>query len=237
MVFVIADLHLSHSSGKPMDIFGPKWENHAEKIYKNWQNVVDPEDTVVIPGDISWGMDFDGCAEDLKFIHSLKGKKIIGKGNHDYWWGSMKKLNAFAKTIGAESIRFLFNNAYLAEKFIVCGTRGWFTEEKYAPEDEKIVLREAGRLELSLEEGQRLQKLHPENEIIVFLHYPPAYNGVVCEPIGEVLKKHKIKRCFYGHIHSSEDQKKERSLGETRLYCVSADQIGFKPLLIGESES
>ncbi len=232
MVFVIADLHLSRTSEKPMDVFGAKWENHTERIYENWQNTVDPGDTVVIPGDISWGMDFGSSAEDLKFVDALNGTKIIGKGNHDYWWASMKKLDAFLKKINSSRIKFLFNNAYAAENYIICGTRGWIVDGKYTPEDEKIVLREAGRLELSLAEAHRLQESRPESEIIAFLHYPPAYNGVVCEPIAEVLNKHQIKRCYYGHIHSAPPEKQERFAGSTRLYCVSADFINFKPMRV-----
>lgn len=232
MVFVLADLHLSHSSDKPMDVFGPKWENHTRKIYENWQSTVSPDDTVVIPGDISWGMDFNTSAEDLKFIDSLNGKKIIGKGNHDYWWQTMRKLNAFLDEIGAVSIKFLFNNAYAVENYIICGTRGWFTDEKYTPEDEKIVLREAGRLELSLAEAMKLKGALPESEVVAFLHYPPAFNGTVCNPITEILNKYGVKRCFYGHIHGAPPERQEPYAGNTRLYCVAADFINFKPMRI-----
>lgn len=232
MVFAIADLHFSLSSDKPMDVFGMKWENHTRKIYQNWQSAVSSGDTVIIPGDISWGMNFNSAKEDLKFVESLNGNKIIGKGNHDYWWQTMKKLNAFLDEIGAFSIKFLFNNAYVAENYIVCGTRGWFTDEKYTPEDEKIVKREAGRLELSLSEALKLKEAHPENEIIAFLHYPPAYSGVVCEPIAEVLNKYGVKRCFYGHIHSAPPENQMSNIGGTRLYCISADYVNFRPMRI-----
>ena len=232
MVYTMADLHLSHSSGKPMDVFGGKWENHTQKIYENWQKTVTPEDTVIIPGDISWGMDFGTSAEDLKFVDSLNGTKIIGKGNHDYWWQTMRKLNAFLDEIGATTIKFLFNNAYAVENYIICGTRGWFTDAKYTPEDEKIVLREAGRLELSLTEAIKLKQIHPDCEIVAFLHYPPAYNGVVCKPITEVLNKYGVNRCFYGHIHGAPPENQEPYAGNTRLYCISADFINFKPMRI-----
>lgn len=232
MVFAIADLHLSHTSGKPMDVFGQKWENHTQKIFQNWQSIVSPDDTVIIPGDISWGMNFDSSAEDLLFIERLNGKKIIGKGNHDYWWQTMKKLNAFIDEIGAFSIKFLFNNAHVVENYIICGTRGWFTDEKYTPEDEKIVNREAGRLELSLSEAMKLKEEYPDKEIVAFLHYPPAYNGLVCDPITRVLNKYEVKRCFYGHIHSAPPERHEAYAGTTRLYCISADYINFKPMRI-----
>ncbi|MEG2004146.1 MAG: metallophosphoesterase, partial [Clostridia bacterium] len=125
-VFVLSDLHLSHSSDKPMDIFGPQWENHTKKIFDNWQNTVDENDTVIIPGDISWGMNFGNTYEDLMFIEKLNGTKIIGKGNHDYWWQTQKKLNDFLHEKEIKSIKFLYNNAFRSENFIVCGTRSWF---------------------------------------------------------------------------------------------------------------
>ena len=230
-VYALADLHLSHSSDKPMDIFGKRWENHTQKIYNNWQETVSPDDTVVIPGDISWGMDFGSSYEDLRFIDSLNGRKIIGKGNHDYWWQTMKKLNSFVKSECLDTISFLFNNSYIAENYIICGTRGWMLEDT-SEDDEKIILREAGRLELSLSEGERLKKDYPENEIVVFLHYPPSYKGNTCVPIFEILEKHSVKRCFYGHLHGVSPESLETRLGETRLYCVSSDLLGFRPMRI-----
>ncbi len=231
-LYVLSDLHLSFGADKPMDVFGERWENHTEKIYRNWQSTVKENDTVVIPGDISWGMDFGSTFEDLKFVDSLNGRKIIGKGNHDYWWQTMKKLNAFIKSEKLDTISFLFNNAYAVENYIVCGTRGWMLDDNYSADDEKIVLREAGRLELSLADAERLKKDYPENEIVVFLHYPPSYKGNVCSPIADVLEKHGIKRCFYGHLHGVRCESLDTVLGGTRLYCVSSDLIGFKPMRV-----
>ena len=124
-IYMLSDPHLSLTADKPMDIFGARWENYIEKLKNNWTETVSEDDTVVIPGDISWGMGFDTAAEDLTFIHNLPGRKIIGKGNHDYWWQTMAKLNRFREELGADSIDFLFNNAYLCEDFIIAGTRGW----------------------------------------------------------------------------------------------------------------
>jgi len=229
-LYVIADLHLSESTDKPMDVFGPAWANHKERLEAAWRATVTEEDTVVIPGDISWGMRFDNTEKDLLFIHSLTGKKIIGKGNHDYWWGTLTKLNAFRDSIGADSIEFLFNNAYRVDGKVICGTRGWFPDSFYGPEDEKIALREAGRLRRSLEEGQKIAE--EGDEIIAFLHYPPCFRGIKCGPVAEVLREFKVKRCYYGHLHGASMRLVEKSLGFADLFLVSADFLGFKPLLI-----
>lgn len=231
-VFTIADLHLSNSTNKPMDIFGPKWENHAERLRENWQNLVRPEDTVIIAGDISWGMRTDDALSDLQFIESLNGKKIIAKGNHDYWWQTMKKLYEVRDSISATSIDFLFNNAYKVENFIICGTRGWFPEDNYSPDDEKIVNREAERLRTSILQGLKLKEENEACEILVFLHYPPAYGSVRCEKICEVLHQYQIKRVFYGHLHGAQKSKLVYQIAGASLTLVSADWIGFTPLEI-----
>lgn len=235
-VYVLSDPHLSFSSDKPMDIFGNRWENHTQRIAENWQATVKNNDTVIIPGDISWGMSIDEAASDLEFINRLNGKKIIGKGNHDYWWQTMKKLEKFKSELCLNSISFLYNNAYVCEGLIICGTRSWFTDTAYSPEDEKIVCRESGRLELSIAEALKLKEQYPQNEIVVFLHYPPAYNGVTNKSVAQILEKYRIKRCFYGHLHGVNSALLCGSVGETRLFCASADYIGFKPLIVGQDK-
>lgn len=231
-VFVIGDLHLSHGTDKPMDVFGAKWNNHTERIKENWLSVVKENDTVIIPGDLSWGMKTTDAAGDFLFLESLPGKKIISKGNHDYWWQTMKKLSAFLESLNIKSITFLHNNAYLCEDFIICGTRGWFIDTAYTPEDEKIVNREAERLKLSLNEGLKIKEKHPEKEILCFLHYPPAYGGIECAKICDVLREYKISRCFYGHLHTVSEEKLKHQLGTTKLKLIAADRLNFKPLLI-----
>lgn len=231
-VFTIADLHLSHSTNKPMDIFGSRWENHTERLRENWQSVVKPDDTVIIAGDISWGMRTEDALADFEFIEKLNGKKIIAKGNHDFWWQTMKKLYEFRDSIGALSIEFLFNNAYVAEDFIICGTRGWFPESNYGPDDEKIVNREAERLRTSLIAGKKLQEIHPEKEILVFLHYPPAYGSVKCERICEVIREYGIKRVFYGHLHGAVKSRIVHQTAGAKLCLVSADWVDFMPVEI-----
>ncbi len=229
-LFAIADLHLSEDTDKPMDIFGKAWVNHKNRLEEYWRAVVTDGDTVVIPGDISWGIKFDNTEKDLLFIDSLPGRKIIGKGNHDYWWSTMSKLTGFLDRIGATSIDFLFNNAYKADGKIVCGTRGWFPEDSYGPDDEKIAQREAGRLRRSLEAGKALQT--DGEELIVFLHYPPHFGALQCKPIADVLWEYDIKRCYYGHLHNAPSRLLERSCGKTDLTLIAADALGFTPLMI-----
>ncbi len=229
-LYTIADLHLAEDTDKPMDIFGKAWEDHKRRLTDAWCGLVTEEDTVVIPGDISWGMRFDNTKNDLLYIHNLPGKKIIGKGNHDYWWNTLTKLKAFTAEIGASSISYLFNNAYKVEGKVICGTRGWFPDSVYGAEDEKIALREAGRLRRSLEEGLRLAD--EGEEIIVFLHYPPFYGGVKCPPVADLLREFNIKRCYYGHLHGAPERLLEKSFGVTDLHLISADKLGFTPLLI-----
>ena len=228
-LFTIADLHLSYTSNKPMDIFGPKWANHAERLRANWQAKVKPQDTVVIGGDVSWGMRIDDAKADLAFIESLNGKKIIVKGNHDFWWATMKKLYEFRDSLGAESIDFLFNNAYYTEGFIICGTRGWFPEDNYGPDDEKIVNREAERLRTSILKGLELKKEHPESELLVFLHYPPAYGGLQCRRICEVINEYGVKRVFYGHIHGAQKSLLVPQTAGANLYLTAGDWLDFDP--------
>ncbi len=231
-VFTIADLHLSNSTNKPMDIFGPKWDNHQEKLFENWQNTVSNQDTVIIAGDISWGMRTGDALSDLQFIESLNGKKIIAKGNHDYWWQTMKKLYEVRDSISATSIDFLFNNAYKVENYIICGTRGWFPESNYGPDDEKIVSREAERLRTSILQGLKLKEENEDCEILVFLHYPPAYGSVRCEKICEVLHQYGIKRVFYGHLHGAQKSRLVHQIAGANLTLVSADWLDFVPLEI-----
>ncbi len=230
-IFTIADLHLSYTSNKPMDIFGEKWENHTEKLRENWQNTVKDGDTVIIAGDISWGMRTEDALADLSFVESLNGKKIIVKGNHDFWWQTMKKLYEYKENIGAKSIDFLFNNAYRVENYVVCGTRGWFPEDNYSPEDEKIVNREAERLRTSILKAKELAD--PEGlELLTFLHYPPAYGGVKCGRICEILHEYGIKKVWYGHLHGAKKDKLVYQTAGADLTLVSADWLDFKPLKI-----
>ena len=225
-VYAIADLHLSHGADKPMDVFGAKWAGHTEKIAENWKKIVSGSDTVVIPGDISWGMDMDGAVEDLSYIDSLPGRKIILKGNHDYWWMSMKKLREYKRISGAESIDFLFNNAYIADNLIVCGTRGWISESDADDDGRKIILREAGRLTLSLAAAEKLKAENPSASAAVFLHYPPN------AAIAGVLRSNGITHCVCGHLHGIQPGRAPAEVEGISVRLVSADYIGFTPVKI-----
>lgn len=222
-VFVIGDTHLSFCTEKPMDIF-KGWQDYTKRLKDNWESLVSHEDTVIIPGDISWAMTPEEAKEDLLFINSLPGKKIIGKGNHDYWWCTMKKLQEFKKENSLDTLDFLFNNAFPVEDIAVCGSRGWFFDDK-SDNAEKVIKREAGRLTLSIEEALKTGK-----EPVAFLHYPVVYESGVCEEILEVLKKYEIKRCYFGHIHGEKTGRygKYEYDGIT-FSLISADFLAFCP--------
>lgn len=235
-LFVLSDTHLSFADDKPMDVFGRRWQNYTQRLERNWNAVVTENDTVMIAGDISWAMSHTGAKEDFLFLHGLNGKKIISKGNHDYWWTSKKKLDGLMSELGIDDIQFLHNNAYLAENFIIAGSRGWYIDEnnKNAPDAadfDKIVAREVIRLEISLKEAVKL-KADTDKEIIVFLHFPPVMGGFVCEPIVELLKKYGIKRCYYGHIHGVYDIPPSFEYDGITYFITSADFLEFTPLII-----
>ncbi len=232
LLYTISDPHLSFSTDKPMDIFGSRWDNHAQKFETEWKNTVKDGDTVIIPGDISWGSSFEEALIDLEFINALPGRKIIGKGNHDYWWATMNKLSNFKNEKKLDTIDFLFNNAYVVENKIICGTRGWVNEFGVKSEDERIIKREAQRLELSLKEGLRLKEEFPDNEIIVFLHYPPLFGEFMNYDIIDILYRYDIKNVYFGHLHGvKEEQLDDEYLG-IRLHLVSCDYVNFVPVRV-----
>lgn len=213
-LYAIADLHLSLSSGKPMNIF-PGWDNHVERLEKNWQATVSPDDTVVVPGDISWAINFEEAKADFDFINRLNGHKVIMKGNHDYWWNSMAKMNRFLEENGFDTITIVHNNYYPYGEYGICGTRGWIkdTEE---PADAKVLAREAGRLETSIKAA-----LADGKKPIVFLHYPPIFANDYNREILDVLFRYDIKNCYYGHLH-----------GNAHRYAVCGEVDGINYQLI-----
>lgn len=215
-----------------MDIFGQRWDNHAERFADEWKNIVGENDTVVIPGDISWGSSLEEAYEDLKFIDSLPGKKIIGKGNHDYWWATMNKLTNFKEEKKLDSINFLFNNAFFAEDKIICGTRGWVNEFGVKSEDERIIKREAQRLELSLKEGLKLRENRPGIEIVVFLHYPPLFGEFMNYDIIDILYRYGIERVYFGHLHNVREEQLDKEYIGIKLRLVSCDYVNFVPVAV-----
>ena len=194
-LFALSDTHLSHSVDKPMNIFGSRWTDHHKKIELAWNSMVKDTDTVVIGGDISWGIDLEEAKSDLLFIEKLTGKKIFVKGNHDLWWNSLTKIGNLFDELGITSIELLQNNYFKRDGFLICGTRGWFVDPSNSPKDtsfEKLIKREAARLEMSI-----LSSINDEGERIVFLHFPPVFQDFVYRELIEVLHKYGIKRCFY----------------------------------------
>lgn len=225
-LFAFSDLHLPFGADKPMDIFGG-WQNYTERIEKNWKKIVLPADTVVLCGDLSWAVDLKSSAADFGFLHRLPGKKIIVKGNHDFWWSTAKKIREFFSANGFDDMHLLHNNYYQLANIAVCGTRGWIYDG--AEKDKRIILREAGRLEASLSAAVK-----DGFEPIVFLHYPPAYGDFVCTEIMEVLKKYGVKKLYYGHIHGSGFKKTISSCQGISMNIASCDCVGFTPVLVTE---
>lgn len=226
-LFAISDLHLSLSANKPMDIF-PGWENYVNRIYENWQRTVEKDDTVVIAGDVSWGISLEQSLEDFKFLNSLSGRKIIIKGNHDFWWSTASKIKNFFADNGLSTLNILHNNCYYDGQYAVCGTRGWVydgTGEK----DIKVINRECGRLARSIESA-----LEVNAEPVVFLHYPPVYGDYACDEIINVLKKYNIRKVYYGHIHGAGAYKTLSEYGGISLKMLSADRVKFTPVFICE---
>lgn len=226
-LFVIADLHLSFGVDKPMNVF-PGWDDYTERIEKNWRAVVSDEDTVVLAGDISWGMKLEETLEDFKFIHSLPGRKILLKGNHDYWWSTKSKITKFLEQNGMDEIEVLQNNAFEVEGRAICGTRGWLYNSE-SDEDVKILNREVGRLVLSLKEGEKLG-LPP----IAFLHYPVVYDNMESTAILETLIEYGVKDCYFGHIHGKYAAKKAAT-GEykgIKMHLIACDYVDFCPVLV-----
>ena len=226
-VYAIADLHLSFGADKPMDVFGG-WKNYTERLFDNWQRLVEEEDTVVIAGDISWAMKLADTEADFRFIHSLKGKKLLMKGNHDYWWTTKAKMDKFLAEKELSSLSILHNNYFVADGMALCGSRGWFYDAE-TDADMLILHREVGRLRMSIEPA-----IKDGYDPLVFLHYPPLYNGVECEEILSVLREYGIKKCFYGHIHGG-NAAKRAFIGEKygiQFRLIACDHLGFMPLSV-----
>ncbi len=222
-IYAISDLHLSFGRDKPMNIF-LGWDNHTERLKANWNRLVKSEDTVILPGDFSWGLKLDETLEDFKFLEKLNGKKIILKGNHDLWWSTVKKLNEFLQKNEINSVQVLFNNTIIAENYAIAGTRGWFYDDKA---DKKIVAREVGRLEKSLSEAEKTGL-----PVLVFLHYPPVYNGEICDEIFSVIKNHNIKTVYHGHIHGAGFNNATKEYDGVEFKLISCDCVDFTPVFV-----
>jgi len=225
-LFAIGDLHLCLGAPKPMDVFGGAWVGYMDKLSQGIQKIT-PQDTTVLMGDLSWALDLESATEDFRWIHKIPGRKIILKGNHDYWWSTAAKFNKFCAENGFENQWILNNNCFQYEGWAICGTRGWFFEEERSGQhDEKVFKRELLRLETSLKAAGDLSKM-------VFLHYPPRYKGYVCEPILELLERYGVRKCYYGHLHGASHGLAQEGLWDGVEYrLLSADRIGFEPYQI-----
>ena len=232
-IYVIGDLHLSFSADKPMDIFGMNWENHAEKLKENWISKVKENDTVILPGDFSWATYLEETYKDFEFLNSLPGRKILSKGNHDYWWTTVTSMKRFLKENHFENIDFLYNNAFLIEDKIITGTRGWINTWK-SQDNYKILKRENERLKISINKG--ISEFGEDKEIITFIHYPPFYKeSEVPEEIDftKTLKKYNIKKCYYAHLHGeSHKDAQEGVFDDIEFKLISSDYLNFDLLKI-----
>ena len=225
-LYAIGDLHLCLGAPKPMDVFGGNWVGYMDKL-KEGLSVIGSEDTTVLLGDLSWALDLESATADFALINQIPGRKVILKGNHDYWWSTATKFYKFCEANGFSDQLILNNNCYEYGDWTICGTRGWFFEaERSGQHDEKVFKRELIRLETSLKAAAEKPKL-------VFLHYPPRYKGYECREILDLLQKYQVRRCFYGHLHGASHKLAQQGLWDSVEYqLVSADYLDFKPYCV-----
>lgn len=225
-LYAISDLHLSLSGDKPMDVFSEEWKNHDVKIRENWLKKVKEEDTVLLAGDISWSMKLQGGKEELDFVAGLPGRKIIIKGNHDYWWGSITKLNSMY-----DNMDFIQNNFFSYEDYAICGTRGWVIpgSSLFKEEDEKIFRREVLRLKMSLDAAKK----RGFQKFIVMIHYPPVNETFKDSEFTDIFEEYGVEKVIYGHLHGKSLQRVMTGERQGVEYILtSCDYIGFDPVLI-----
>ena len=221
-LYAIGDTHLSLGSDKPMDVFGGGWTGYVDKLRRGFQGV-EPGDTVVLCGDISWGMSLEEARTDFAFLDGLPGRKLLMKGNHDYWWTTAQKMRRFFQENGFSTLELLHNNCHFYGDVALCGTRGWFYEEDRGEHSAKIFNRELIRLEASLKAGG-------EREKFCFLHYPPLYQGYRCQEIIDLMERCGVTRCFYGHLHGGSHRLAVSGVqGRVEYHLVAADYLGFQP--------
>lgn len=230
-IYVIGDLHLPFGENKPMDVFGEKWQGHTDKLKEDWKSKVKPEDTVVLAGDFSWATYLKNTYKDFEYINELPGKKILLKGNHDYWWTTIKSMKQYLEENGFENIDFLHNNSFCIEDKIIVGTRGWALLD--SENSEKMIKRESSRLELSIKDA--IQKYGENKELICIMHYPPITKTKMKNEYTydsqflDVMKKYNIKKCYYGHLHSnSHKDAVEGNVEGIEFKLISGDYIEFK---------
>lgn len=230
MLFSVSDLHLPLGVDKPMNIFGSQWDNYVERIADNWQSSVGVNDVVVLPGDFSWATYLEQSVKDFEFLDKLNGKKILSKGNHDYWWTTASKMKAFTAKYGFNSVDFMHNNCFMYGKTALCGSRGWVHPawQPFSAEDCKIFEREVIRAELSLKSAGDCK------DIIYFNHYPVCSNKMESNKLTELLHRYNVKEVVYGHLHSKSAREcsVNGKYGSIRYRLVSADYVNFTPQLL-----
>ncbi len=231
-IFALSDLHLSFDCDKPMDIFGGKWEGYTDKIKDNWSKLVGEDDIVLVAGDISWAMRIEEAKKDLEWIGALPGKKIMIKGNHEYWWKSISAVRA----ILPESITAIQNDALKIGDFVFCGTRGWTVpdefQKNFTEEDMKIYRREVQRLKLTLDSAKRLA-LGGE-KIIAMMHYPPFLAGGVETEFTKLFEEFGVNSVIFGHLHGYTNCPRLTEINGVKYYFTSCDHTNMTPVFIGE---
>ncbi len=232
-IYTIADLHLSFGTNKPMDIFGPNWENHEQKIAENWKEQVNEDDLVIIPGDFSWAMNLEDTKKDFEYLSNLPGKKLLLKGNHDYWWSTLTKMRKFLEENKFENIDFISNNYYLEQNKFIIGVRGWILDSN-KEEDLKIIRREKLRIQAQLDSIRK--SFTNRKEILVFMHYPPyeIKEDKIINPYAPLFEDYNIKTCYYGHLHGEQayGDIEDFEYNKVTYKLVSADYLNFKLLRI-----
>ena len=227
-LYAIGDLHLSLTANKSMEVFGPAWQNYVSRIEASLGQLT-AEDTLILAGDTSWGIDLAEAEADFRFLEQFPCKKLLVKGNHDYWWSTVSKMKSFFAEKGFNTLDFLHNNCHFYGDYALCGTRGWFLEEEQKPHNAKVLSREVGRLETSI-------RAAGEWPALCFLHYPPLYQGYQCPEILAVLERYHVSLCCYGHLHGPVIRRRiEGMRGGTEFALISADHLGFVPKKICDS--
>jgi len=221
-LYAMGDTHLSLGVNKPMDVFGGAWSGYLDKLTEGLSVLTDT-DTLLIAGDVSWGMSLEEAAPDFAWLDAWPGTKILMKGNHDYWWNTAAKMTRFFEEKGFSTLKILHNNCWFYDDTALCGTRGWFYEEEKEGQNQKVFLRELQRLETSL-------KAAGEREKLCFLHYPPFYTGYTCQPILDLLEQYRVKACYYGHLHGGSHRLAiQGRWGSVEYHMISADYLNFSP--------
>ena len=234
-VFSLSDLHLSINNPKPMNIFGPVWDNYVDEVIANWQKVVEDDDVVLIAGDISWAMRLEEAVADIQWISKLKGKKVLLRGNHDYWWHSISAL----RSVLPQNMFAVQNDCIRIGDLLVCGSRGWATPDsgKFATaEDEKIYKREVLRLEMSL---QKMQEMRKEGDTVVgMMHYPPFSVKFESSPFTRLFGQYGVNKAVYGHLHGNSARMTSKVFRDgVEFFLTSCDSLSNKPLLIVDSKN